>query len=216
MVTTQKEILHPRTKKKPHQIVWGCFHNISNPIATTWWPTYWKTTISQSTESSKPHIAPPVWGTGIKRSLQRIWHWKPARHVCRSSTGLGETEILLLDGAHRLSCALGAKTQPGLHNNLSQTYLQVLEGLLGEEVETVALWGQDTGGRGPHNNHWYELPRRLPFWKNMTPNPSWLKSPRPNNKRGGNKAPHICKQAFKGLPSHKAATNHTQRQSLTH
>ena len=50
---------------------------------------------------------------------------------CRTSTGLGETETPLLEGTHKVVCALGPRgrsSDPG--GRLNQTYLLVLEGLL--------------------------------------------------------------------------------------
>ena len=62
----------------------------------------------------------------------------------RSSTGLEETETPLLEGAHRLSCALGPRANQVLHKNLGQTYLRVLEGLLGKQRVAVARFGDRT------------------------------------------------------------------------
>ena len=45
-------------------------------------------------------------GSGTGRIPQCIWLWRPAAPECRSCTGLGETEMPLLDGAHKISCAL--------------------------------------------------------------------------------------------------------------
>ena len=46
--------------------------------------------------------------------------------------GLGEADTPLLEGAHRLSCALGPMAKQRLHRNLCHTYLQVLEDILGK------------------------------------------------------------------------------------
>ena len=56
---------------------------------------------------------------------------------CRSSKGLAEIETPILEGAHKVSCALGPRAKQGLHKNLGQTYLQVLEDLLGRQGQ---LW----------------------------------------------------------------------------
>ena len=45
---------------------------------------------------------------------------------------------------------------------------------------------------------------------------SKLRSPRPNNKLGGNTTPHISKQSAYRLPRHRATSNHTQRQNPSH
>ena len=43
-----------------------------------------------------------------------------------------------MEGASRVSCALGSRAKQGLHKNLGQTYLQVLEGLLERQELVVA------------------------------------------------------------------------------
>ena len=76
----------------------------------------WKLTGSQRltyrSESSEPHI---------KLSHVGIWHWEkePLEHLAlkasgalhRSSTGLGEMETPFLKGTHRLSHALGPRSE---------------------------------------------------------------------------------------------------------
>ena len=52
------------------------------------------------------------------------------------STGLGETETPFLRGIHRISCALGPREKQRLHKKLGQTYLQILEDLLGKQGVT--------------------------------------------------------------------------------
>ena len=102
---------------------------------------HWKITVSQRlsprSERREPHVRVP--------SLTR-----PAGLEGRSPTGLGETENPLLEGTCKLPCALGARLKGGLHENLGQTSLQVLEGLLGRQGSGScgSLWEQNTGGRG--------------------------------------------------------------------
>ena len=64
--------------------------------------------------------------------------------MCRSSTGLGKMETLLLKGTQRLSCALGPRAKQRCHNNLGQAYLWFLEDLLGKQGVTVAHCGGST------------------------------------------------------------------------
>ena len=59
----------------------------------------------------------------------------------RSSTELGKTETPLLEGAHSVSCALGPRAKQGPPNNLDQTYLRVLQCLLGKQGSAVACFG---------------------------------------------------------------------------
>lgn len=63
---------------------------------------------------------------------------------CRKSTGLGKTETSFLVGTHMVSCALGLRAKQGLHKNLGQTYLWVLEGLQGMQKSAVAHRGART------------------------------------------------------------------------
>ena len=95
-------------------------------------------------------------------------------------------QILLLEGAHRLSCALGLRTKQRLHRNLGQTYLQILEDLLGKEeahLEAEVLGiiiSVNSPGGGDFGNTWPYL--------------SGLRSPRANNNQV-NIDPPISKQA---------------------
>ena len=66
---------------------------------------------------------------------------------------------------HKVSCSLGPRAKQWLHRSLGQTYLCVLEGLLGRCWSTVAhRRGKDTGPEAPRNVHQHELSQRLPFW----------------------------------------------------
>ena len=157
-----------------------------------------------------------TWGSGIGRgSPQSIWCWGPAGLVHRSSTGLGETETLLLKGAHRLSCVLGPRAKQRLHRNLSQIWMQFLEDLLGKQGVTVAhcegrmLEAKVLGviisvcsSRGGQVGK---------IW----PHPAGLRSLRPNNNQGGKAAPPTSKQAAQMHPRHTATSYLTQRQSPT-
>ena len=106
---------------------------------------------------------------------------------------LGETENPFLKGAHRLSCALGPRAKKKLHRNLSQTRLQLLEDLQGKqemarcggrtlEAKVSGIIINVGASRGEHCGK---------IW----PQPSVLKSPRPNNNPGGITAPPISKWA---------------------
>ena len=113
---------------------------------------------------------------------QGIWHWRPARLECRSSTGLGETETLLLESEHRVSCALDSRAKHRLHKNLGQTYckswrvswesrgrlwLTVETGYWRWKCQRIIIGVSSTGG--------------CPFGRILS-HPSELKNPRPNNK----------------------------------
>ena len=134
----------------------------------------------------------------------QIWHWEkePPEHLEMKASGACTQELhgtwgnryLILKRQHRFSCALGPRAKQKLHGNLGQTYLQFLEGLLGKQGVTVAHCGGTLEAKvsriiisicsskgGNFGNIW--------------PHPSALRSPRPNNKLGGNTSPPISKQA---------------------
>ena len=55
-----------------------------------------------------------------------------------------------MEGAYKVSHALGPSTKQYLHNNLGYSYLRVLEGLLGRQRSTIAhCEGKDTGSGSP-------------------------------------------------------------------
>ena len=128
-------------------------------------------------------------------------------------TGRKRDSIL---GMYGISCALGPRAKKRLHKNLDQTYLQILKDLWGKQVAAVAHCGGRTlevevsgifiGMNSPGGGHFGKI------WSH----PSGLRSPRPNNIKGGNAVPPISKQAVESPPQNTGAPNHTQRQSSTH
>ena len=105
--------------------------------------TYWS-------EGSEPHIRLPPWGSSNgRRNSQRIRLRRPVGFDCRTSTGLGETETPLLEGTHKVMCALGCRgKEQWPHRRLNQAYLLVLEGLLQRQGVAVAHHGdKDIGSR---------------------------------------------------------------------
>ena len=102
-----------------------------------------------------------------------------------------------------------SRAKQGHHKNLGQTYLWVLEGVLGKQGVAVALCGGRTLEtevlgifiimRSPGGCHFGKI------WHQ----PSGLRSPRPDNKQGGNIAPPITKRLPKViLQSHSQAKPH--------
>ena len=68
----------------------------------------------------------------------------------------------------RFQCVLCPRAKQRLHRNLSQTYMQVLEGLLGMQESAVAHCGGRTLDlEVPGNNHQSERLWRLSFSKNL-------------------------------------------------
>lgn len=96
-----------------------------------------------------PRSGSPTWWSGNgRRRRKRIWLWKPGGFDCRTSTGLGETETLLLDGTQKVSCTPGSRGKKQWpHKSLGQVYLLVLEGLLQRWGVAAAHCGyKDTSG----------------------------------------------------------------------
>ena len=108
---------------------------------------------------------------------------------CRSSTGLRERETL--QDAHKVLCALGPRVKQELHKNLGQTYLWVLEGLLGRQMSAVSHCGAGLEVEVPENIH-PSLGATIleKFGSTQQYATLVLRSLRPNNKLGGNTQPH--------------------------
>ena len=151
--------------------------------------------LSHRSEDSEPHVSFLSLGVNIgRRSPWGIWCYMPVGLECRSSTGLQEIKTPCLEGTDRFSCILDPKAKKGLHKNLGQPYLWVLEGLLQQLGMAVAHCGNKILETDvPEINHQREF-RRPPFWKKLAPlNNSLqalpLRNPRPNNKQGGTTPP---------------------------
>ena len=112
----KKDAWHPKTKEKPQ---WddrrGTITIKSNPITTGW--------VTHKTREQLCHRSPstgvkvlsptsgfPTWGSGNgRRNSQRIRLWRLAGFDCRTLTGVGETKTALLEGTHKVVCALGPR-----------------------------------------------------------------------------------------------------------
>lgn len=119
-----------------------------------------------------------------------------SRACAQELQGTGDTDNPRLKGTHRLPCALGPRAKQGHHQDLGQTYLQVLGGLLGKKWEAVAHWGR--GGtlqeEVPGIFIGVSSPGGCHFGK-IWPHTSGLRIPRQNNKQAGNISLPISKQA---------------------
>ena len=109
-------------------------------------PADWKITVLQKlshrNESSEPHVSFPGLG---------VWHWKevpPEYLVLKASRAwaqklhrTGANRDFTPGGVTRGFMCTGSHGKAGTHKNLGQTYLQVLEGLLGKQGMAVAYCG---------------------------------------------------------------------------
>lgn len=144
---TQKDTLHPKTEKKPHQdgrrgafTIWAILYLPGGK------PTDGKITISKRltnrVKTSKPHIKFPAWRSGIGRiSPKSIWHWRPVGLEWRSTTRLVAT--------HKCSCTLGLRAKKGLNKNLGKNYEWILTVSWEEGVSFIPLLGKNNGCGGP-------------------------------------------------------------------
>ena len=161
-------------------------------------PTELKITISQRLsqrrESSEPHLRFPILG---------VWHWEeePPEHLALKASGACAQE-LHRTGENRDSHSWRAHksfhvhwANQGFYKDLGQSYPLVLECLLGNKGVAVAHCGGWTlesevqgiiiGVNSPGGGHFGKI------W----PQPSELRSPRPNNRQGGNTDPPISKRS---------------------
>ena len=140
----KKDILLPKTKRKPQ---WdnrrGTFAIISNPIPTgqaihELKNTYFTEFLPQEGEFQAPRQAPEPGVWNQEEVPQSIWLSRPEGLECKSSIGLKKAETPLLEGAHKVSGALGPKAKQWLHRSPEQTYWWVLEGLQRRQELAVA------------------------------------------------------------------------------
>ena len=74
----------------------------------------------------------PDWRSGKEtRNTKVIWLWRPAGFDRKTSTGVRDTETLLLEGTNKTLHAIGPRAEEQWpHRRLNQIYLPVLKGLL--------------------------------------------------------------------------------------
>ena len=110
-----KKVSYTQRERRSYiKVVGGCFCDISHSI-----PTGWATHRLKNNYITE--ALPQKWDfwTSPQVPSLGVWHWEkePLEHLAlrptglvhRSSIGLGETETPLLEGAHRVSCAVGAR-----------------------------------------------------------------------------------------------------------
>ena len=92
-----------------------------------------------------PRWSSSAWESGTRRrSPLGVWLWRPVGLDHRKSTGLGETETPLLEGIHFSSCILQPREKAVTSQKLGQTWLLLLESLLGKQGTAVAYVGTKT------------------------------------------------------------------------
>ena len=117
-------------------------HKLENTYTTEVHPLEWR--------FWAPTSGFPTWGSSNgRRNSLRIRLWRLAGFDCRTSTGVGETEIVLFEAPHKLVCASGPRgLEQWPHRRMNQTYLLVLEGLLQRRGLAVAQRrDKDSGSR---------------------------------------------------------------------
>ena len=92
-----------------------------------------------------PMSGSPAPGSGFRRGSPQSMLRSYATYVKElHKTGGGGAGTLLLEGAHRIPCPLCPRAKQGPHENLGQTCLWVLEGILGKQGAAVAHCGGRT------------------------------------------------------------------------
>lgn len=160
----------------------------------------------------KPHVRLPslvagrIWN--IEEESQEHLSWRPAGLQCRSTTRLGETETPFLEDAHRVSW-VPWQSRYSIWIWVRSTWewkpgaAVACFGGRTLEAEVLGIFiGMSYTGSCHFGKIWLH--------------PPWLRSPKPNNKKGGNTALSISKQTAQSPPRHSSAFNHTQWQSPTH
>ena len=135
-----------------------------------------------------PTPGSPARGSGIgKMSSKSSCLWKQVELELHRNGGNRESTF---EGCTQVFRALGPTAKQQLHWNLEQTYLQVLEDLLGQWRSTVAhSWSKKTSSRHPRE---YSSEWGLPVIAILAPRhgsiqqSSVLECLRPNNPQGGN------------------------------
>ena len=139
------------------------------PYPLGWWPTNSKHIaefILEVWEFWAPHQASLPRGLASQVEAPTEFGLKANRAWLQKLLGLGETETPLLEGACKVSHALGPRTRQYLHRNLGQTYLWILKGLPGvggspREVLNVS----SPGGHHFGTESWpYPTACRLQCW----------------------------------------------------
>ena len=202
----------------------GHVHDIRNPKPTGWVTqrlenNYIIEDLPQEGECQIPWQVPQAGGQELRGWTPRVFDVENQQGL---STGLEETETLLLVGAHRISCTMGPRTKQGNHKNLNQTYLQILDGFLESRGRVWLIVGtghckQRSKGKiinmsSPKGHHFGKI------W----PHSSGLRSPRINSRQGGETSANRLPEDLPGTqlplitPSDTASPSSGTRLSYTH
>lgn len=178
----------------------GCFHNISNPIPAKWMTNKWENFITKDFpwewDFWTPCQVSQPGGLTLERGSLRVFSTEGQWGLSTGPTQDWHKQRLNSWNVHTSSCTLGPRAKKGLNNNLYQTYLWVLESLLGRKESTVSHCGVETvEAEVPETNYWHKRPWSLLFWKISGPTQQQATTSaeklRDNNKQRGNKAPPI-------------------------
>ena len=194
--------------------------------ADAWWPTNWRATIpkkfSHCCEGSEPLVNLVLssfttqGSSQVTRNPQEIWLWRRAGFDCRTCTGLGQTETLLLQGTNKTLCATrprGEEQWP--HRRLNQTYQLGLESFLLRYGLAVAhCWDRDI---------WSSNSRRCPLARaflevticpTIEPVGSWPTSPQA--KQLAKREHRLIHQKTTGSKCNQARPYPSQQDSVFH
>lgn len=134
--------------------------------------------------------------------LQKLSH--------RSENSKPQLGGLALGGRAPGAFSIESLWKQGLPKDLSQTYLQVLEGLLGKHGASVACMGAGHCKQRSQGIVTSMCSPGVSHFGNTWAHPSGLRSPRPNNKWGGNTAQPISTVCLQFSQAHTAASSHAE------
>ena len=122
-----------------------------------------------------------------------VWHWEgePLEHSALKAFGSRDSLRISVRPSH-------------------QTYLQVLEGLLGKHGASVACMGAGHCKQRSQGIVTSMCSPGVSHFGNTWAHPSGLRSPRPNNKWGGNTAQPISTVCLQFSQAHTAASSHAE------
>ena len=133
----------------------------------------------------------PTWRSGNgRRNSYRIRLWRLVEFDCRTSTGLGETETPLLEGTHKVVCALGPRGRSSDPRG-DWTVSCRGGGWLWLTVRTRTLAAEVLG-----STPWRELSQNLPLIPPKSPGrlQCWVASGQTTNREGTQPHPSADKQ----------------------
>ena len=200
---TKKDTPHPKTKEKPQgDGKNGAITIKSNPITAGWVTHKLENTYTTEVHPLEwkfwaPHQASQPGGPATGGGIPKIRLWRLVGFDCRTSTGLGDTEIPLLQGTHRVLCAWGLR---GRSSDPMGDWTGPTCGIGGSPAEAGSgcgsLWGQGHCSRssGKYSLAWALPESAISPTRELDSLQCWVVSGQTTNKEGTQPHPSADKQ----------------------